>query len=59
MIVKDSVAQYDAKTVDVYMDIDEGQKYYLRNVTWVGNTLYPSEQLNFLLRMKKGDVLQS
>ena len=56
MIVKDSVAQYDAKTVDVYMDIDEGQKYYLRNVTWVGNTLYPSEQLNFLLRMKKGDV---
>ena len=22
----------------------------------VGNTLYPSEQLNFLLRMKKGDV---
>jgi len=38
------------------MDIDEGQKYYLRNVTWVGNTLYPSEQLNFLLRMKKGDV---
>ena len=56
MIVKDSVAQYDEKTVDVYMDIDEGQKYYLRNVTWVGNTLYPSEQLNFLLRMKKGDV---
>ena len=35
---------------------DEGEKYYLRNVTWVGNTLYPSEQLNFLLRMKKGDV---
>lgn len=26
MIVKDSVAQYDAKTVDVYMDIDEGQE---------------------------------
>ena len=56
MIVKDSVSQYDEKTVDVYLDIDEGQKYYLRNVTWVGNTLYPSEQLNFLLRMKKGDV---
>lgn len=37
MIVKD-VSQYDEKTVDVYL-IDEGQKYYLRNVTWVGNTL--------------------
>ena len=56
MIVADSVTPYDEKTVDVYLQIEEGQKYYLRNVTWVGNTLYPSEQLNYLLRMKKGDV---
>ena len=56
MIVSDSVTNYDDRTVNVYMTIDEGQKYYLRNVTWVGNTLYPSEQLNYLLRMKKGDV---
>ncbi|MBB4045672.1 outer membrane protein insertion porin family [Bacteroides reticulotermitis] len=56
MIVADSTSQYDAKTVNVFMQIEEGQKYYLRNVTWVGNTLYPSEQLNYLLRMKKGDV---
>ena len=55
-ITKDSVYQYDEKTVNVYMNIDEGQKYYLRNVTWVGNTLYPSEQLDLLLQMKKGDV---
>ena len=33
MIVKDSVSQYDEKTVNVYLNIDEGQKYYLRNVT--------------------------
>ena len=56
VIVTDSVTPYDDKTVNVYMKIDEGDKYYLRNVTWVGNTLYPSEQLNYLLRMKKGDV---
>ena len=56
IIVVDSVTPYDEKTVNVYMQIEEGQKYYLRNVTWVGNTLYPSEQLNYLLRMKKGDV---
>ena len=56
VIVTDSVTPYDDKTVNVYMEIDEGDKYYLRNVTWVGNTLYPSEQLNYLLRMKKGDV---
>ena len=56
MIVVDSVTPYDEKTVNVFMQIEEGQKYYLRNITWVGNTLYPSEQLNYLLRMKKGDV---
>lgn len=56
VIVTDSVSPFNDKTVNVYMEIDEGDKYYLRDVTWVGNTLYPSEQLNYLLRMKKGDV---
>ena len=56
MIVEDSISQYDDRTVNVFMRIDEGQKYYLRNITWVGNTLYPSEQLAYLLQMKKGDV---
>ena len=56
IIVTDSIKPYDDRTVDIFMQIEEGQKYYLRNVTWVGNTLYPSEQLNFLLQMKKGDV---
>ncbi|MCD8309999.1 MAG: outer membrane protein assembly factor BamA [Prevotellaceae bacterium] len=56
MIVVDSVSSYNERTVDIYIQVEEGQKYYLRNVSWVGNTLYPSEQLDYLLRMKKGDV---
>lgn len=55
-IVEDSIKPYDDRTVDIFMKIDEGQKYYVRNITWVGNTLYPSERLSFMLRMKKGDV---
>ena len=55
-IVEDSVSSYDEKTVDVYMKIYEGQKYYLRDITWVGNTVYPSDLLNEQLRMKRGDV---
>ena len=55
-IVVDSVSPYDEKTVDVYMKIYEGQKYYLRDITWVGNTVYPSDLLNEQLRMKRGDV---
>lgn len=55
-IVVDSVSPFDEKTVNVYMKIEEGQKYYLRNVTWVGNTVYPSDLLNEQLQMKRGDV---
>lgn len=55
-IVADSVTPFDENTVNVYLKINEGQKYYVRNISWIGNTLYPSEQLNYLFRMKKGDV---
>ena len=55
-ILKDSVWTADDKHVDVYVKVKEGQRYYLRNVTWVGNTVYPTEQLNAMLGMKKGDV---
>lgn len=55
-IVVDSVTPHNQKTVDIYMKIEEGQKYYLRSVSWVGNTLYSSDWLNYILDMKKGDV---
>ena len=55
-IVKDSVADYDEKTVDVYLTIDEGQKYYIKDIEWVGNTVYPSEFLANCLNMQPGDV---
>ena len=55
-IIVDSITPYDDRTVDVYMRIEEGNKYYLRDITWVGNTIYPSDYLANKLRMKKGDV---
>lgn len=56
MIVEDSISSYDDRTVDVYIKVEEGQKYYIRNITWVGNTVYPSDNLAMQLQMKKGDV---
>ena len=55
-IVEDSVWNADDKHVNIYLKIDEGKKYYLRNITWVGNTIYPSDYLAQVLGMKKGDV---
>ena len=56
VIVWDSVSNYDDRTVDIHLKIDEGQKYYLRNINWVGNTVYPTEILSSVLGMKRGDV---
>ncbi|MBQ0103927.1 MAG: outer membrane protein assembly factor BamA [Prevotellaceae bacterium] len=55
-IVSDSVVDLGNNLVDVYINIEEGEKYYLRNVNWVGNTIFASERLNNLLGMKRGDV---
>ena len=55
-ILVDSVSTYDDKHVDVYVKLDEGDKYYIRNITWVGNTVVTTDYLNAVLGMKKGDV---
>ncbi|MGF2525811.1 POTRA domain-containing protein, partial [Ralstonia pseudosolanacearum] len=55
-ILEDSVWTVDEKHVNVYVKIDEGQKYYIRNITWVGNTVVNSDYLNAVLGMKTGDV---
>ena len=56
IIIEDSVGNVDEGHVSVYVKVDEGQRYYIRNITWVGNTVYPTDYLNALLGMKKGDI---
>lgn len=55
-IVADSVVPYNEKLVDVYITVDEGKKYYIKDITWVGNTVYPGEVLDAYLDMRPGDV---
>ncbi len=55
-ILEDSVWNVDEKHTNVYVKIDEGQKYFLRDVNWVGNTVANTDYLNRLLGMKGGDV---
>ena len=45
-ILSDSVVPYDDNKVDVYIDLDEGNKYYIKDIKWVGNTIYPNEVLD-------------
>ncbi len=56
LITSDSIETIDDKHVNVHLNIYEGKKYYLRNVSWVGNTVYNSDLLDRILQMKRGDV---
>lgn len=56
LIRTDSMVTVDDSHVDLYINLYQGQKYYLRNVEWVGNTVYTTEFLENQLKMKRGDV---
>ena len=55
-ILKDSVYKVSENRLSIDITIDEGKKYFFRNVTWVGNTKYTSKELNTVLGIKRGDV---
>lgn len=55
-IVSDSVAQFNEKQVDVYIEVEEGKQYFISDITWAGNTVYPSSTLDNILGIKPGDV---
>ncbi|MDR0844780.1 MAG: outer membrane protein assembly factor BamA [Tannerella sp.] len=55
-LLSDSIVNINEKFVDVYLNINEGDKYFLKDIQFVGNTKYPTETLETLLNMKAGDV---
>ena len=57
-IIADSIvpSPYDPTRVDVYLTIEEGNKYMFGDITWVGNTVYPYDYLDAVLGIKKGDT---
>ncbi len=56
IIVEDSVWNFDDKSVNVYLKVDEGQKYYIRDLKFVGNTVFTSDYLQAMLGLNPGDV---
>jgi outer membrane protein insertion porin family len=56
VILKDSVYQYNEKSVGVKIDLFEGPKYYFGNITWAGNAKYTTDYLEKVLGIEKGEV---
>jgi outer membrane protein insertion porin family len=55
-IIRDSISKNPDKTINIDLWVEEGPKYYFRNITWVGNTKYTDQFLNRILKISKGDI---
>jgi len=55
-ITGDSIIRIDDHTIGLKIFLVEGNKYYFRDIKWVGNTIYSSAFLSTILGIKKGDV---
>ena len=55
-IVKDSIYTIEPGRLGIDITVEEGDKYYFRDITWTGNSVYHSDQLNQILSIKPGDV---
>jgi outer membrane protein insertion porin family len=55
-IVKDSIYDFDSKTINIDLEIEEGNQYFIRNIKWVGNTKYSTYTLKSILGLGRGDI---
>jgi len=55
-IISDSIIRLDDNSIGIKIFLEEGNKYYYRKITWVGNTIYSSAFLNTILGLRKGDI---
>lgn len=55
-IVSDSVYRLSDDRLGIRIVLDEGNRYYFRNITWKGNYLYDDTYLTRVLGIEKGDV---
>lgn len=55
-LLRDSIYTVKPGRLGIDFVFDEGDKYYFRNITWTGNSVYTSEALNSILQIQKGDV---
>jgi len=52
----DTIILNDEKTVNINMNVDEGNKYYFGDINYIGNSSYTKFQLDQILGIQKGDT---
>ena len=55
-LVRDSIYYVTPNRLAIDLEFEEGDKYYFRDISWTGNSVYTTDALNSVLEIKKGDV---
>lgn len=55
-ILSDSIIYNENNTIDIEIAVEEGDKYYIGDIDFVGNSVYTDQYLGRILGLKKGDV---
>ncbi len=55
-VLSDTIYDINEKRVGIRLKVSEGNKYYIRNISWVGNSIYPTEQLSMMFGVHSGDT---
>ena len=55
-VISDSIYDISENRIGIKINVEEGNKYYYRNVSWVGNSKYDTELLNQMLNIQKGQT---
>ncbi len=54
--ISDTLYDISGRFMNIEITVEEGKKYYFRDIYWSGNYIYTSEQLEKILGIEKGDV---
>tara|TARA_B110001469_G_scaffold126717_1_gene145123 strand:+ start:12319 stop:14940 length:2622 start_codon:yes stop_codon:yes gene_type:complete len=55
-VVSDTLTTNDNNTISLNIGVEEGEKYYYGSINFLGNSIYSDEQLNQVLKIKRGDT---
>ena len=55
-IISDTIKNVSEDRIAMVIKVSEGDQYYIRNINWVGNSIYTKEQLDYKFGIKKGEI---
>jgi len=55
-VKSDSIKILNDKSILLFLEMDEGNRYYFRDIKWSGNSIYSTDKLSQMLGIRKGDI---